>query len=362
MENRGLLFIPDISGFTKFINETEIEHSRMIIQELLEVLIASNTSGLKISEIEGDAILFYKFGEPPPLKQIYTQVHDMFCAFHAHLIAYDHHRYCYCQACNSAIALTLKIITHYGEFTGYRVQQFDKLLGKDVIVAHQLLKNEISNHEYWLVTDNVTSRHDPETMEDWMQWDKKLHVTDSGQLQFHYTYLEALKSRVKPQVSSSDVLKNARKLLTFDQQLETDIITAFHLTGDFNNRSKWQDGVIRVEEVSHALPRVGMKCRKIMDTGESIVYVNNYYYSEEHIEFVEVEEGSKYITQYVLERIDDLHTAFSITVYSSARSPSLAWYLGGKRKKEESIKKSMQKLASMVNQMNEEQTINSTSH
>ena len=58
MDNRGLLFIPDISGFTRFINQTDIEHSRLIIQELLEVLINANQIGLEVSEIEGDAILF----------------------------------------------------------------------------------------------------------------------------------------------------------------------------------------------------------------------------------------------------------------------------------------------------------------
>ena len=65
MENKGLLFIPDISGFTKFVHETEIDHSRLIIQELLEILINANQIGLEVSEIEGDAILFYKFGESP---------------------------------------------------------------------------------------------------------------------------------------------------------------------------------------------------------------------------------------------------------------------------------------------------------
>ena len=58
MENRGLLFIPDISGFSRFVNTVELEHSRFIIQQLLEVLIRANDSGLQISEIEGDAILF----------------------------------------------------------------------------------------------------------------------------------------------------------------------------------------------------------------------------------------------------------------------------------------------------------------
>ena len=39
MDNNGLLFIPDISGFTKFVNEIEIEHSRYIIGELLGNII-----------------------------------------------------------------------------------------------------------------------------------------------------------------------------------------------------------------------------------------------------------------------------------------------------------------------------------
>jgi hypothetical protein len=85
MENKGLLFIPDISGFTRFINETEIDHSRLIIQELLELLINANNVGLEISEIEGDAILFYKFGETPPLDELYEQVRKMFCDFHRQL-------------------------------------------------------------------------------------------------------------------------------------------------------------------------------------------------------------------------------------------------------------------------------------
>ena len=78
MESKGLLFIPDISGFTRFVTEMEIEHSRHIIQELLEVLIDANQLGLEVSEIEGDAILFYKYGSPPAIDSIYLQVEKMF--------------------------------------------------------------------------------------------------------------------------------------------------------------------------------------------------------------------------------------------------------------------------------------------
>src|SRR5688572_33187543 len=117
MDNRGLIFIPDISGFTRFVNEVEIEHSRHIIQELLEVIINANQIGLEISEIEGDAILFYKYGDKPELEDIYKQVAKMFCAFHKYLVVYDHRRLCQCKACAGTKELTLKVITHYGEFT-----------------------------------------------------------------------------------------------------------------------------------------------------------------------------------------------------------------------------------------------------
>src|SRR5688572_1232212 len=101
MENKGLLFIPDISGFSRFVAETEIDHSRLIIQELLEILINANNMGLDISDIEGDAILFYKFGDPPALREISRQVEKMFVEFHRSIIAYEQRRYCQCKACIS---------------------------------------------------------------------------------------------------------------------------------------------------------------------------------------------------------------------------------------------------------------------
>jgi len=46
--NKSLLFLPDISGFTEFVNTTEIGHSQQVIAELLEVLINANTLELKL--------------------------------------------------------------------------------------------------------------------------------------------------------------------------------------------------------------------------------------------------------------------------------------------------------------------------
>ncbi len=217
MENKGLLFIPDISGFTRFINETEIDHSRLIIQELLELLINANQLGLEISEIEGDAILFYKFGDTPRLDELYQQVEKMFCDFHRQLMAYEVRRFCQCKACTSAINLTLKVITHYGEFTGYNVKNFQKLIGRDIIVAHQLLKNDIEQHEYWLVTDSLLQNNPPPGFAEWMQWNSSSKQTDNGAIAFSYTQLSPLKNGVQSDPLPPIHLHKKRKMISLSR-------------------------------------------------------------------------------------------------------------------------------------------------
>lgn len=321
MENRGLLFIPDISGFTRFVNQTEIEHSRLIIQELLEILISANQVGLEVSEIEGDAILFYKFGESPRLEDLYKQVEKMFCDFHRSLIAYEARRFCQCSACVSATNLTLKIITHYGEFTGYNVRTFNKLIGKDIIVAHQLLKNDIDQHEYWLVTKSMLQDNPPAGFAQWMQWNSSVKQTESGDIPFHYTQLSQLKNEIPPDPAIQLELSKKTKMLSFSKEYDTDIITLFHLTGDFNYRSRWQEGVKSIEEVNHMLPRVGMRCRCIMENGEEYIYVSSYSYHPDKIEFSETDEKKKSSTYYTLEKITDGRTKLTVDYYLKKNIP-----------------------------------------
>src|SRR5580765_7982940 len=199
MADNGLLFIPDISGFTKFVNETEIEHSRIIIEELLENIINSNKIGLHISEVEGDAILFYRFGDSPSVEEISNQVERMFCNFQKQIRNYEQSRMCICSACKNAVHLSLKIITHYGEFSSYSVKDFHKLIGKDVIVAHQLLKNDINPHEYWLVTDNLFNTESNMVLPQWLKWQHGNKLTENGSIGFNYSMLTPLKENIQPE-------------------------------------------------------------------------------------------------------------------------------------------------------------------
>ncbi|WP_143305540.1 DUF2652 domain-containing protein [Chitinophaga vietnamensis] len=315
MENRGLLFIPDISGFTRFVNEIEISHSRHIIQQLLEVLINANETGLEISEIEGDAILFYKFGAPLELEALYRQVEKMFCAFHRHLNAYDQRKICQCHACVSAVDLTLKVITHYGEFTTYQVKHFNKLIGRDVIIAHQLLKNDIAQHEYWLVTDQLLSGPPPDLAR-WMIWDASSKETETGSIPFHYTQLSALKNTL-PETPVVADLSGKVKVLSVSREYDTDIKTLCFTVIHFEYRHEWQEGLEAVDEVEHFLPGVGSRHRHVMKDGRRLLfYTSNFSYRpDEQIVLCETEEQRKDTTCYIMEKTANGKTRLTVDIY-----------------------------------------------
>lgn len=144
---KGMILIPDISGFTKFVKETEFGAGREITRQLLQVIINYNILDLKISEIEGDAILFYTDQALTPI-QIKEQYELMLDRFQDKVKELSREN-------AFEIDLTLKLIAHYGEISTYVIGGFEKLYGKTVIEAHQLLKNSIDSKSYLLLTESV---------------------------------------------------------------------------------------------------------------------------------------------------------------------------------------------------------------
>lgn len=353
MDNKGLLFIPDISGFSKFVTEMEIEHSRHVIQELLEVLIDANQLGLEISEIEGDAILFYKHGDAPQIKDLYQQVKAMFCAFHAHLRAYESRRFCQCKACNTAINLTLKVITHYGEFTGYRVKNFSKLIGKDVIVAHQLLKNDIDDHEYWLITDNVIGDGTSLNITDWMNWDVKSKATEGGEVVFHYTQLTALKNDVELPQSEALDLSDKACVVSASREYETDIKRLFYTAVHFEFRKRWLEGVKEIDEVSEFLPGVGTRHRCVLDNGQMMKFTSSFNYDPaRRIDFSETDEKKRGTINFILENIGLNRTRLTLEYLVSRDWIAIAKFrLLKQAKVQQQFDKSLTKLQVLVNEI-----------
>ena len=84
MAEQATILIPDISGYTQFLTRTALVHSSHIINELLDLIVASNTLDLILSEIECDAVLFYRKGPPIALDGVISQCLTMF-DFHRQL-------------------------------------------------------------------------------------------------------------------------------------------------------------------------------------------------------------------------------------------------------------------------------------
>lgn len=154
----ALIIMPDISGFTKYMSEADLLHSQTKVATLLESIFESNLLGLKVSEIEGDAILFYDFENASSLNDVLLQCYAMrnnFLKTLADFKASD----CQCGSCSSLQLLRLKFIVHYGMLGSVMVKNHCKLFGKDLIIAHRLLKANVPSWEYLLFTEAVLARY-----------------------------------------------------------------------------------------------------------------------------------------------------------------------------------------------------------
>jgi hypothetical protein len=157
-EQVGLLLIPDISGFTQFVSEVEISHSKHIISDLLELLIDSDKLKLELCEVEGDALFYYKQGDIPAFAALLDQIDHWSRSFHSRLRLLERDNYCKCGACQGLSNLGLKVVGHCGEFSTYAVKKQVKVMGEDVILVHRMLKNAVAGSDYALFSRSLTNR------------------------------------------------------------------------------------------------------------------------------------------------------------------------------------------------------------
>ncbi len=144
----GLLFIPDISGFTEFVRSTNVLIGKQVTSELLTEIISQNILRMRVSEIEGDAVLFYRNGIAPSIRQLFTQFERMTASFETKRIELE-------RKYEIPLNLSLKVIAHYGSMAEFQIGSFRKLYGEVLVEAHRLLKNGVASSRYLLLTDSL---------------------------------------------------------------------------------------------------------------------------------------------------------------------------------------------------------------
>lgn len=158
---KGYILIADISGYTRFLTESELEHAHAIIRELMNLIREHMGAPVQVIRSEGDALFGYvptdALDDAPWLLDL---VEATYHSFKDRLFQVEVASTCTCNACKNVQELDLKFFAHHGEFIvedlgGGRPD----LSGPEVILAHRLLKNRFVEKNdilaYFMVTDAI---------------------------------------------------------------------------------------------------------------------------------------------------------------------------------------------------------------
>jgi len=144
MPDSGYLVVADITGYTRFLTGSELDHAQGVLEDLFKVILDHLHSPLVLSNIQGDAFLSFASDETITSgAQIYDAVEALYFGYREKLKSIVDNTTCTCLACLNAPNLDLKFIIHHGQFV---VQEFGdrrELVGSDVILLHRLLKNDV---------------------------------------------------------------------------------------------------------------------------------------------------------------------------------------------------------------------------
>jgi hypothetical protein len=324
----SLLFLPDISGFTKFVNETEVSHGRHIVAELLELIIDSDCLGMTVSELEGDAVFFIR-RPASSFDEILEQARITFHAFHTHLKGYETRRICDCGACRTAHQLSIKMVAHAGPIETISVHGFEKPYGPDVILAHRLLKNDVPESEYLLVTDGITGPSDGSDsgidsirLPEWASLiEQTTEYEDYGAVPYRYIPLGPLSASipdppplVRPERSDNPI--------TLGTHISRPTAEVFGLLSEFDSRRLWTKGLDEIRFEEDRVNRVGTKHQCVIDgaTFEFETTTNDFgegrlAYGERILNSPFVDEAASY---YILEE-EDGGTRLSVEVHYKPR-------------------------------------------
>lgn len=157
VEYQGFILIADITGYTSFLGESELEHAEGTLTDLLELLVDQTRPPLQITGLSGDAVLSYGLDEAVTAQSLIEGLEDAYVAFRRAIELMVLNNTCQCNACANVSSLDLKFFVHHGQFMLSSVGEYTELVGSDVNLVHRLLKNNVTSElgirAYVLCTD-----------------------------------------------------------------------------------------------------------------------------------------------------------------------------------------------------------------
>lgn len=140
----GILLIADITGYTAFLTQSELEHAEDTLRNLLNLLIAHSKPPLVISRLEGDAVISYApMGTFPQGQWLVERIETTYFEFRKARESMVLNTTCPCNACRNIPNLDLKFLVHAGTFMTQPLANYTELIGSDVNLIHRLTKNSV---------------------------------------------------------------------------------------------------------------------------------------------------------------------------------------------------------------------------
>lgn len=155
--DQACFVIADLSGYTGYLTETELDHAQDVLADLLETTIGALGPVLRLAKLEGDAVFLYAPAGTVDGSILLDTVEHAYFAFRRRLRSIRQASTCQCNACRLIPALNLKYCVHHGPFARQRILGQEELAGPAVILVHRLLKNSVSErhglHGYALLSE-----------------------------------------------------------------------------------------------------------------------------------------------------------------------------------------------------------------
>jgi class 3 adenylate cyclase len=158
----GCLVLADISGYTEYLGGVELEHCHDVLAKLMAAVAEQVRGALQVAKFEGDAIFCYDPHDRCDGEMLLATIDACYFAFARLRRDIEVNLTCPCDACRRVPGLDLKLIAHHGSFVEQRIGDSPELVGSDVVVAHRLLKNSVTDRTglrgYALLSDACAQR------------------------------------------------------------------------------------------------------------------------------------------------------------------------------------------------------------
>ena len=214
MTQQGFLIISDITGYSKYVNESELEHARDSLTSLLSILLDHTKSPLVLSKLEGDAVFSYAPAHGFLQGQsLLDMIESTYASFRKALELMVLNTTCTCNACRNLPNLDLKFFIHFGSYMMQKLGNFTELVGNDVNLVHRLAKNRIKEETgfkaYAAFTKSVISTLGLTDFQNSLTRHRETFA-DVGEVQLYvldmHKVWERLKDKVRVEVRPEDTM------------------------------------------------------------------------------------------------------------------------------------------------------------